>query len=63
VHGHLETVVRYTYHIKAADWMADPQARQIFPVVDRIIRQEGNMLMSVNVRLQDGKWQPVLPVL
>jgi hypothetical protein len=31
--------------------------------VDRIIRQEGNMLMSVNVRLQDGKWQPVLPVL
>jgi hypothetical protein len=63
VHGHLETVVRYTYHIKAADWMADPQAREVFPVVDRIIRHEGNMLMSVNVRLEDGRWQPVLPTL
>jgi len=63
MHGHLETVVRYTYHISAADWMSDPQARRIFPVVDRIIRHEGNMLMSATVRLQDGKWQPVLPTL
>jgi hypothetical protein len=63
VHGHLATVVRYTYHIKAADWMTDPQARQVFPVVDRIIRDEGNLLMSVTVRLEDGKWQPVLPTL
>jgi hypothetical protein len=63
VHGHLETVVRYTYHIKPADWMSDPQAREVFPVVDRIIRHEGNMLMSVNVRLQDGRWRPVLPTL
>jgi hypothetical protein len=63
VHGHLVTVVQYTYHIKAADWMADPEVRQVFPVVDRIIRNEGNMLMTVNVRLQDGKWQPVLPAL
>jgi hypothetical protein len=63
VHGHLETVVRYTYHVKAADWMADPQAREVFPVVDRIVRNDGNLLMSVTVRLQDGKWQPVLPTL
>jgi hypothetical protein len=63
VHGHLATVVHYTYHIKAAEWMADPEARQVFPVVDRIIRNEGNMLMSVNVRFEDGKWQPVLPTL
>jgi len=63
VHGHLETVVRYTYHIKAADWMEDPQARQVFPVIDRIIRHEDNMLMSVTVRLENGKWRPVLPTL
>lgn len=63
VHGHLETVVRYTYHIKVADWMEDPQARQVFPVIDRIIRHEDNMLMSVTVRLENGKWQPVLPTL
>lgn len=61
VHGHLETVVRYTYHIKAADWMADPEARHVFPVIDRIIRHDGDMLMSVNARLEDGKWQAVLP--
>jgi hypothetical protein len=61
VHGHPETAVRYTYHVKSADWMADPQARQAFPVADRIIRNQGNMLMSVTVELQDGKWMPVLP--
>jgi hypothetical protein len=61
VRGHLETVVRYTYHIKAVDWMDDPQARLVFPVVDRIIRHEDNMLMTVTVQLQDGQWRPVLP--
>jgi hypothetical protein len=63
MNGHVETVVHYTYHIKAADWMDDPQARQVFPVIDRIIRHEDNMLMSVIVRFQDGRWQPVLPTL
>jgi hypothetical protein len=61
IDGHLETVVHYTYHFKAADWMADPEAREVFPVVDRIMRREGNMLMSVTVRLEDGEWRPVLP--
>jgi endonuclease/exonuclease/phosphatase (EEP) superfamily protein YafD len=61
VHGHPETVVRYTYHVKSVDWMADPQARQVFPVADRIIRHQGNLLMSATVELQDGKWMPVLP--
>ncbi len=61
VHGRLETMVSYTYHVKAVDWMADPQAREVFPIVDRIIRNEGSLLMSVTARLQDGKWQPVLP--
>jgi hypothetical protein len=61
MHGHLETLVRYTYHINFADWMADPEARRVFPIVDRIIRGQGNLLMSVTVQLQDGKWVPVLP--
>jgi hypothetical protein len=60
-HGHLESVVRYTYQIKSADWMADPEARKVFPVVDRIIRGRGNLLMSVTVQLRDGRWIPVLP--
>jgi len=60
-HGHLETLVRYTYHIKPVDWMLDPQARQVFPVVDRLIRGESRTLMSVSVEFEDGKWVPVLP--
>jgi hypothetical protein len=61
VNGHLETLVRYTYHIKAADWMADPEAQRVFPVVDRIIRGQGRLLMSATAQLRDGKWLPVLP--
>jgi hypothetical protein len=61
VHDHLETVVRYTYPIKAADWMSEPEAQKVFPIVDRIIRGEGTMLMSATVQLQEGKWVPVLP--
>ena len=61
-HNHLETVVRYTYHIKAADWMSDPEAQKVFPIVERIIRGDGSLMMSAAVALQDGKWVPVLPV-
>jgi hypothetical protein len=61
VNGYLETMVRYTYHIQAADWMADPEAQKVFPVIDRIIRGQGKLLMSASAQLQDGKWVPVLP--
>jgi hypothetical protein len=60
-HGHLETVVSYTYQVKAADWMADPEARKVFPVVDRIIRGEGNVLMTATLQAQNDTWLPVLP--
>jgi len=59
--GHLETEVRYTYRIKAADWMENPEARKVFPVVDRIVRGQGNLMMSVSVQLQEGQWVAVLP--
>jgi hypothetical protein len=61
VNGYPETLIQYTYHIKAADWMADPEAQKVFPVVDRIVRGQGRLLMSVSAQLQDGKWVPVLP--
>jgi len=62
VHDHLETVVRYTYHVKPADWMSQPEAQKVFPIADKIIRGDGTLLMSATVALQDGKWVPVLPV-
>lgn len=61
LHGRLETLVRYTYHIHSAKWMADPAARRVFPIVDRIIRGAGSFQMSVTVQLRDGSWVPVLP--
>jgi hypothetical protein len=61
MNGHLEAMAWYTYHIKSADWMTDPEARKVFPVVDRIIRGQGDLLMSVALRLQHGKWVAVLP--
>jgi hypothetical protein len=60
-HGHVETVVSYTYKVKSADWMVDPEARKAFPVVDRIIHGEGSALMTAILQVQSGKWVPVLP--
>lgn len=61
VHDHLETVVKYTYHIKAAPFLSDPEARKVFPMVDRIVHGAGTLMMTATVRLQDGRWVPVLP--
>lgn len=61
VGNQLETVVRYTYHIESAPWMSDPNARKVFPVVDKIIRGAGKLEMTASVKQQDGKWVPVLP--
>ncbi len=62
VHDHMETVVRYTYHVKAADWMSEPEAQKVFPIAARIISGDGSRMMTATVALQDGKWVPVLPV-
>jgi hypothetical protein len=61
VRGHRETVVHYTYQVKSADWMTDPEARKVFPVADRIIRGAGNVLMTATLQAQNDTWVPVLP--
>jgi hypothetical protein len=61
VHDRLETVVKYTYHIKAAPFLSDPEARKVFPMVDRIVHGAGSLMMAATVQLQDGRWVPVLP--
>jgi hypothetical protein len=61
VRGQTQTLVKYTYKIKAADWMTDSEARKVFPVVDRIIRGAGILEMTATLHQQDGKWVPVLP--
>jgi hypothetical protein len=59
--GHLETLVKYTYRIKSADWISDEEVRKVFPMVDRIVRGAGKLEMTATVQQQDGKWVPVLP--
>jgi hypothetical protein len=61
LHGHVETLVKYTYKVKSADWMNDDQARKVFPVVDRIIHGAGVMEMTATVQQQGDKWVPVMP--
>ena len=61
VRGQPETLVRYTYHVEPAPWMADPDARKAFPVADRIIRGDRVLLMTMTARLEGGHWVPVLP--
>lgn len=56
-----ERIVSYTYRIRAADWMSDPGARKVFPIVDKIIRGERKLEMTATVQLRDGQWVPVLP--
>jgi len=36
--AHKETVVTYTYTVEAAPWLQDPDARRVFPIVDRVVQ-------------------------
>ena len=38
VNNHKETVVSFTYNVKAADWLRDPDAKRVFPMVDRVVQ-------------------------
>jgi hypothetical protein len=33
-----ETVVTYTYTVEAAAWLQDPDAKRVFPMVDRVVQ-------------------------
>lgn len=55
--GPSEAVVTYTYKIAPAPWTSDAGVRQVFPMVDRIIRGAGVLeLKEVLVRTDSG-WE------
>ena len=33
-----ETLVTYTYNVKAATWLQDPDAKRVFPMIDRVVQ-------------------------
>jgi hypothetical protein len=61
VEGQLETTVSYTYKFSAAAWTRDPEARKVFPMVDRVIQGEGTAQLQQLFRLTNGRWIAVAP--
>jgi len=58
---HTETTITYTYKIAAAEWTRDPDARKVFPMVDRILKGEGSMQLQQHFRLSGKSWIAVNP--
>ena len=56
-----ETTVTYTYKIAPAKWTNDPEIQKVFPMLARILKGEGNMLLQQNFRLSGKSWVAVNP--
>lgn len=52
-----ETVVSYTYTVRAAPWTSDPEVRRAFPMVDRVLRGAGTMQLKEAMVLTPGGWE------
>jgi hypothetical protein len=55
--GAREAVVTYTYKVVPAPWTGDAGVRQVFPVVDNIIRGAGILQLKETLVLSDGGWE------
>ena len=55
--GPREAVVTYTYKVVPAPWTADVGVRQVFPVVDNIIRGAGVLQLKETLVLSDAGWE------
>lgn len=55
--GPREAVVTYTYKVVTAPWTADAGVRQVFPVVDNIIRGAGVLQLKETLVLSDAGWE------
>jgi hypothetical protein len=55
--GPREAVVTYTYKVVPAPWAADAGVRQVFPVVDNIIRGAGVLQLKETLVLTDAGWE------
>ena len=52
-----ETVVTYTYDATPAAWTADPEARRVFPMVDRVLRGAGTLELKEAMVLTPQGWE------
>jgi len=52
-----ETVVTYTYAVTPAPWATDPEARRVFPMVDRVLRGAGALELKEAMVLTPEGWE------
>jgi hypothetical protein len=53
-----EVTLTYTYRVQPYEWMNDPDARRVFPMVDRVIRGDGTLQLEERMRLVASGWVP-----
>ncbi|HSY40180.1 MAG TPA: hypothetical protein VLA79_11650 [Polyangia bacterium] len=54
--GERGALVHYTYRVEAAPWTGDPDARRVFPMVDRVVRGAGSAQLEEGFTLTAGGW-------
>jgi len=54
--GQRGALVHYTYDVEAAPWTRDPDARRVFPMVDRVIRGAGSAQLEEGFTLTANGW-------
>jgi hypothetical protein len=62
--GQRGALVHYTYRVDAAPWTRDPDARRVFPMVDRVVRGAGSAQLEEGFTLTADGWvaNELLPV-
>ena len=51
-----QAIVTYTYHVEAPEWIETPEARRVFPAVDRVLRGEGAAQLTEGFVLTEQGW-------
>ncbi|HVV48816.1 MAG TPA: hypothetical protein VHO06_04080 [Polyangia bacterium] len=54
--GRQGALVHYTYRVDAVPWVSDPDARRVFPMVDRVVRGAGTAELEEAFTLTAGGW-------
>lgn len=54
--GQRGALVHYTYRVDAAPWTRDPDARRVFPMVDRVVRGAGSAQLEEGFTLTADGW-------
>lgn len=56
-----DVVVSYTYKVDAPEWIRDPDARKVFPMIDRIVNGAGNLQLQQHMTSDGKTWTAQAP--